>query len=239
MPVYEHLDEMLSATRPLFAVVSLPCSVAMNVLEELTRRGLPALTETPPAADVEGLARVNQLTARGGRIQVAEQYVFQPIHSARIAVARSGLLGSISQAQVSFTQGYHGISLIRHLLGIGFDSCKITAQRFESPVLKGPDRAGPPLEEKIVRVKQTVAWFDFGDRLGVFDFATDQHRSYVRSDRILVRGERGEINQTTVRHVLDFRTPMEFELARLDAGTNANMEGYYHKGRHRQRAMVV
>ena len=230
VPAYAAVDGMLSATRPLFAVVSLPCTVALGMLEELTRRGLPALTETPPAADIDGLARVNELTARGGRIQVAEQYLFQPFHSARIAVARSGLLGTISQAQVSFTQGYHGISLMRHFMGIGFESCRITARRFESPVIKGPSRAGPPVEEKIIPVKQTIGWFDFGDRLGVFDFATDQHRSYVRSDRILLRGERGEINQTRVRHVLDFRTPMEFDLQRLEAGQNGNMEGCFHKG---------
>jgi predicted dehydrogenase len=230
VPTYSDLNEMLSSTRPLFAVISLPCNVAMGVLEELTQRNIPSLCETPPAGDVDGLTRVNELTARGGRIQIAEQYIFQPFHSARIAVARSGLLGTLSQAQVSFTQGYHGISLMRHFLGIEFDSVKITARRFESPVLKGPDRAGPPVAEKIIPVKQTLAWFDFGNRLGVFDFATDQHRSYVRSDRILLRGERGEINQTRVRHVMDFRTPMEFDLQRLDAGQNANMEGFYHKG---------
>ena len=230
VPTFSSVDEMLNATRPLFAVVSLPCTIAISVLEELTRRGVPTLTETPPASDLEGLARVNQLTARGGRIQVAEQYIFQPVHSARITLARSGLLGRISQAQISFTQGYHGISLIRHLLGLRFESVKITARRFESPVMKGPDRAGPPVEEKIIPIKQTLGWFDFGDRLGVFDFATDQHRSYVRSDRVLVRGERGEINQMRVRHVMDFRTPMEFDLQRLEAGQNGNMEGYYHKG---------
>jgi predicted dehydrogenase len=230
IPAYATLAEMLSSTRPLFAVVSLPCAVATGVLEELTRHGVPTLTETPPAADVEGLTTVNALTARGGRIQVAEQYLFQPFHAARIAVAQSGLLGTISQAQVSFTHSYHGISLMRHFLGVGFDSVKITARRFESPVIKGPDRAGAPLEEKFVPIKQTIAWFDFGDRLGVFDFATDQHRSYVRSDRILLRGERGEINQTRVRHVMDFRTPMEFELQRLDAGENGNLEGFHHKG---------
>ena len=230
VPVFATVDELLGATKPLFAVISLPCTVAMGVLEELTRLGIPALTETPTAADIDGLARVNELTAQGGRIQVAEQYIFQPFHAARIAVAESGLLGTISQTQVSFTQGYHGISLIRHFLGIGFESVKITARRFESPVIKGPDRAGPPIAEKIIPIKQTIGWFDFGDRLGVFDFATDQHRSYVRSDRVLLRGERGEINQKRVRHVLDFKTPMEFELERLDTGLNGNMEGYYHKG---------
>ena len=229
VPAYATVDELLAASNPLFAVVSLPPTVAVEVLEELTTRRIPALTETPAAADIDGLERVNQLTSRGGRIQVAEQYIFQPIHSARIAIAQSGLLGTISQAQVSFTHGYHGISLIRHYLGLGFEPVKITAHRFESPVIKGPDRAGPPVEEKVIPITQTLAWLDFGDRLGVYDFATNQHRSYVRSDRILARGERGEINQMRVRHVVDFRTPMEFDLQRLDAGTNANLEGYYHK----------
>jgi hypothetical protein len=227
---HRNLDDLLRSTRPLFAVVCVAKNATASVLAEPAVRKIPILCETPPAPDLAGLDQVNQLTAAGARIQVAEQYVFQPMHAARLAVARSGLLGAVSQAQVSFSQSYHGISLIRRYLGVGFDSVKITAKKFTSPIFQGPSRAGPPAEEKIIPCPQTLAWLDWGDRLGVFDFAHDQHRSYVRSDRVLIRGERGEINQTRVRHLLDFRTPMEFELHRVDAGQDGNLEGHHHKG---------
>jgi hypothetical protein len=232
---FQTLDGLLAGGAPLFAVVALPRAHTPGMLEELTRRGLPVLTETPPAADVQSLERVNRLSKQGGRIQVAEQYIFQPMHAARLAMAHSGLLGNVSQAQVSFMQGYHGISLIRHYLKVGFEPVTITAMKFESPIFKGPDRAGPPTAEQIIPCAQTIAWLDFGNiaggsRLGIFDFAHDQHRSYVRSDRVLVRGERGEINQNIVRHLADFRTPLQFELLRQDAGIDGNLEGFHHKG---------
>jgi predicted dehydrogenase len=228
--VSQTLDELLAPKKPLFAIVSVAKGAAEGVLADLARRGIPSLCETPPAPDVAGLDSVNELTRRGARIQVAEQYIFQPMHAARLAVAKSGLLGKISQAQVSFTQSYHAMSLIRRYLGIEYEPVKITARKFESPIYQGPDRLGPPREEKIIPCPQTIAWLEFGDRLGVFDFANDQHRSYVRSDRILVRGEKGEINGSDVRYLQDFRTPIHCELHREDAGIDGNLEGYFHKG---------
>jgi GFO/IDH/MocA oxidoreductase family protein len=224
------LDELLKGKKPLFAVVSVAKGAAAGVMEELSKRGVACLCETPPGTDVAGLEAVNGMGKHGARIQIAEQYLFQPMHAARLAVAKSGLLGKISQAQVSFTQSYHAMSLIRRYLGVGFDGVKITARKFESPIYQGPDRSGPPREEKIIPCPQTIAILEFGDRVGVFDFANDQHRSYIRSDRILIRGEKGEINDAEVRYLQDFRTPMHFELHRQDAGVDENLEGYFHKG---------
>jgi hypothetical protein len=64
----------------------------------------------------------------------------------------------------------------------------------------------------------------------VFDFTGDQYFSWIRSPRVLVRGERGEINNREVRYLQDFKTPVELELRRVDAGQYGNLEGYYHKG---------
>ena len=60
---------------------------------------------------------------------MAEQYHLHPLHAARIAIANSGKLGEISQVQISECHGYHGISLMRKLLGIGFENASITAQK--------------------------------------------------------------------------------------------------------------
>lgn len=87
---------------------------------------------------------------------MAEQYAFQPFHAARLALARSGRLGAVSQAQVSVTQEYHGMSLIRKLLGIQFENAVITTHRFVSPIVAGPTRQGPPQEEKIIAATQTI-----------------------------------------------------------------------------------
>jgi predicted dehydrogenase len=223
------LDELL-ASKPAFVVTSVPWPINPGLLRELADRGVPALSETPPAPDLEGLIALHDLTRGGARLQVAEQYQFQPLHAARIALARSGKLGTVTQAQVSVCHGYHGLNLLRQLLGVQFEAATIRARNFASPLVEGPGRDGPPAAESVRPSGQKIAWLDFGDKLGVFDFSGDQYFSWVRSPRVLVRGERGEINNHTVRYLQDFQTPITLELLRHDAGHDGNLEGYYHKG---------
>ncbi len=227
---YGTVEELVKRTTPGFVVVSVAKPAAPAVIRELVAHGLPILAETPPAPDLDGLKELYRLTLDGAHIQVAEQYAFQPLHAARIAVAQSGRLGSVSQAQVSVTQDYHAMSLIRRLLGLQFEDAVIRAQRFLSPIVAGPTRQGPPTEEKTVVVPQIIAQLDFGDKLGIYDYANDQHRSWVRSSRVLVRGDRGEIHDTRVRYLRDFITPITLDLLRQDAGQEGNLEGYFHKG---------
>ena len=224
----ETLDDLL-ATDPEFVVVSTPWSVTQDLLHELAGRGVAVLAETPPAPDDAGLRRLAPL-ATSGRIQVAEQYQFQPMHAARLELVRSGRLGAVSQARVSAAHGYHGVDLIRRILGLESEPLTIVAHRFVSPIVASPDRAGPPTEERIVESEQVIAFLDAGDRLGVYDFSEDQYFSWIRATRVLVRGERGELDDRTVRTLLDHRTPATAELVRHDTGHDGNLEGYHHSG---------
>ncbi len=224
------LDDMLAKASPDFVVTSVSWPGNPPLLEDLAQRGMPALSETPPAPDLEGLISVNKLTESGAKIQVAEQYWAQPHHAARLALVRKGLLGTVTQAQLSACHGYHGISLLRRFLGVGYESPKITATQFTSPIVTGPDRDGKLDEERIEDTAQDIAWFDFGDRLGVFDFTYDQYFSWIRNERVLVRGERGEIINDRVSYLKDFRTPIELDLDRQLAGLDGNLEGSYFKG---------
>lgn len=164
------------------------------------------------------------------RVQVAEQYAFQPLHAARLAFARSGKLGDISQVQISVAHGYHGIALIRKFLNVGYEKAVIRAFEFKSPLTAGPDRSGPPSQEKQIESNQVIAYLQFGDRLAVFDFTADQYFSWIRSSRLLVRGERGEINHLDASYLSDFRRPIRVRFERNDAGQAGNLEGYHHKG---------
>jgi predicted dehydrogenase len=222
------LDELFRSG-PAFVVVATPWAVTPELLRDLTERGIPALAETPPAPDVAGLRALAPL-ASAGRIQVAEQYRFQPLHAARLAVAASGRLGRISQARVSAAHGYHGVDLIRRFLELDAEPLTISAHRFISPIVAGPDRGGPPPEERIVESEQVVAFLDAGDRLGVFDFTEDQYFSWIRATRVLVRGDRGELDDRRARWLLDHRTPVVVDLMRHDAGHDGNLEGFHHVG---------
>ena len=230
VPTVRTLDAFLDSGFGSFAVVSVPWPVTPEMVRALAERDVPALAETPPAPDLEGLRALHDLTVRGARVQVSEQYNFQPLLAARLAVARSGQLGRISQAQVSAAHGYHGVSLIRALLDVQYEPCTIQARAFVSPLVAGPGRKGPPVDHKLGDSRQVIAYLDFGDRLGVFDFTGDQYFSWVRSPRLLVRGERGEIVNERVSYLEDCQTPVYLDLQRVDAGLAGNLEGYYHKG---------
>lgn len=230
--------EMALATDPLFVVLSVPWPVTPELILDLAARGVPVLAETPPAPDLAALVDLTDelapLLAAGARVQVAEQYPYQPLHAARLALVASGLLGTITQAQVSVAHGYHGTRLLRRLLGVGYEPATVTARRFATPIVSSPDREGPPRRETIEPSLQTIAQLEFetasGPRYGVFDFTEDQYFSWIRAPRLLVRGERGELSGHELRYLIDAGTPMTLELTRHDAGREGNLEGLWHRG---------
>jgi hypothetical protein len=229
IPVFDTMDGLLNE-RPEFVVTSVPWAVSGPLLVELAAQNMPVLAETPPASDLEALIHLWRNLPAHARVQVAEQYAFQPLHAARLAFVRAGKLGQISQAQVSIAHGYHGISLIRKFLAVAFENAVIQAFAFKSPLMGGPSRSGAPTEEKTIESLQTIAHLQFGNKLAVFDFTGDQYFSWVRSKRLLVRGERGEINNLEASYLHDFRTPVRVRFERNDAGQGGNLEGYYHNG---------
>ncbi|MHA7181220.1 hypothetical protein ACX80J_14035 [Arthrobacter sp. MDB2-24] len=161
---------------------------------------------------------------------MAEQYHLSPLLRAQLHLAASGRLGRVSQVLVAQCHDYHGVSIMRRALGVGFDAVTITASIFESPLVQGPSRHGDPQQEVVITAEQVSARFDFGDRLGVYDFAAEQYFSWIRANRLLVRGDRGEINDLDVRYLADYRTPVSTSLCRMAAGEGGNLEGFFLRG---------
>lgn len=228
--VFAGIDDLVEKTSPDLVVVSVPRIVAPEAIERLVELGVPVFTETPPAIDLAGLTGLYETVAGRGIVQVAEQYHRSPILAAQVAIARSGRLGRVTQAMVAQCHDYHGVSVIRRALAVGAEDVTITASVFESPLVTGPDRGGDPLVEKVVTARQLTARFDFGDRLGVYDFAAEQYFSWIRANRVLIRGERGEINDLAVSYLADFRTPVFTEIDRVSTGIGGNLEGFFLRG---------
>jgi predicted dehydrogenase len=224
--------EALTAQAGLFdfAVVAVARGGAPELIRELAIRQIPVLAETPPATDLEGLIALHSALPKQAKIQIAEQYLFQPLHAARISLARSGKLGEISHVQVSVAHDYHGISLIRQLLGVGFERAVIRGEQAQSLIARGPSRQGDPQEGGLLTTSQQLATLRFGDKLAVYDFTREQYFSWIRRSRILVRGALGEIVDEQASYLLDYETPVHVELRRLDKGHGGNLEGYCHKG---------
>jgi len=230
VPTCGDLNDLLGSQPPDFVVVAVPAQSSEEVIVQVVAAGLPVLAETPPATDPDALARLHELVVQGARIQVAEQYHLEPLPSAQIAIARSGLLGTVSEAFVSVCHDYQGVSLIRRLLGVTFQDATVTATQNISTVTAGPGRYGDPQEHRLIQERHVSARLDFGDRVGTYDFSTDQYRSWIRSGQVLVRGDRGELREETVRRIEDFDTPVRMRIERLAAGGPGNHEGLFLRG---------
>jgi len=230
VPVFGTLDELKKKAEAGFAVLSVSWPSMPVLIREMNDLGIDTLAETPPAPDMNGLATLFKNSFGKAKVQVAEQYFFQPFHAARLNLIATGKIGTVREAQVSVAHGYHGISLIRKYLGLHFEKVTIKAMKFSSPIVAGRGRVPLGPEEKIANSEKTIAWLDFGDRLGVFDFTGDQYFSWIRSQHVLIRGERGEIKDREVRYLPAFDKPIEGRLIRQNAGEEGNLEGYFLKG---------
>ena len=215
---YGDFDRMLKCETADFAVVTIAPDYAADYLKKLAAAGIPVLCETPPAMTLEGLLELYELVKAGAKIQVAEQYARVPLHAAQLNIARSGLIGDVSYVQVSVAHNYHGLSLMRRLLGIQFENALVTAVSLGGKLLDGPCRYNTytPASQVTRNSSQTLAVFDFGGKAGLYDFMGEQYDSWVRRKRLLVRGDRGEIENLTVRTLLDHKTPVELPLTRMD-----------------------
>ena len=225
------VTEMLADRELDFVVTSVSWGANPGIVKDLVRRGVAVLSETPPAPDLAAMIELGQFVQQHkGRGCVAEQYYLQPYFAAVRRVIELDKIGTVSQAQVSAAHGYHGMSLIRKLLGISFENASIDARSFTAPLMDGPGRDGPPAAATVTDNTQTFSWLDFEGRLGVMDFTGAQYFNWVRNNRVLVRGERGEIVNDNVAYLKDHQTPIYLDLRRHHTGGPGNLEGTYLTG---------
>ena len=104
---------------PDFTILCVPKPAMKDWVIRFMKRGIPVLSETPPGINIDELNELwNAKVRLSGKVQVAEQYFLQPYYSALKNIIDSGILGEISNVNISAIHGYHCISIFRHLLGI-------------------------------------------------------------------------------------------------------------------------
>jgi predicted dehydrogenase len=227
IPAFGDLAECLREARPDFLVTAVPRAANPGFVTDAIARGLPVLAETPPAADVPGLRALWAAAGRSGLVQVAEQYLLMPAHAARLAAARSGIIGTPTQVQVSSTQQHHAVSLIRGLLGAGHAPAAVRAVRTVAPLLDPLDRAGWTDDPQPKQAVTTIATLDFGGgRSGVYDFTTGQTRNLLRFRRLMVRGTHGELRDDEIVHMPAPRTITRTTLVRRQSGHDLDLNGF-------------
>ncbi len=225
LPIYRRPLELL-IDRPEFVVTAVPRAVTPQVVESLAGAGMPVLAETPPAADAAGLRELWRRVGASGLVQVAEQYLLLPGHAARLDLVQRGRLGRPTSVQVSSTHTYHAVSMIRGLLGVGFDPATVHAHTFTAPLVDPLSRAGWNEDGRPQEATTTLATIDFGGRMGLYDFTDNQWWNPLRSRRIVVRGSSGELVDDRLVRLAAPRTPVESRLIRRQTGHDLNLEGY-------------
>lgn len=224
---YSTPSELIRKQKPEFVISSVPWSANPEVVTELVAAGIPVLCETPPAPDLAGLRALWAEVGTREAVQVAEQYLAFPGHSARRELVRSGIIGEVSSVQVSSTQGYHAVSIMRGLLGAGFAPATVSATRFSGPLVDPLGRDGWSDDDTPRPAGNVLATIDFGDGLGgLYDFTDNQWHNQLRLRRILIRGSHGEIADDTVVRLAAPRTILRSALVRSQLGHDLNLDGY-------------
>jgi predicted dehydrogenase len=227
VPTHRSVKELLATGDPEFVLVAVPWERAPAATVELVGHGVKVLSETPPAPDLEGLRELWAQVGSSGLVQVAEQYLMMPSHAARWAVLRAGTIGTVTSVQVSSTHMYHAVSMIRHMLGVGFADVEVTARAFTAPLADPLSREGWTGGTDPKPATTTLALLDFGDgRSGVYDFTDNQWFNPLRGNRIVIRGSHGEVVDDRVTRLLDPITAIESPLVRRQTGINLNLEGF-------------
>ncbi len=226
VPTFRTLPELLAADRPEYVVASVPWPVTPETIKQAVALDVPVLAETPPAPDVTGLRELWAAVGASGRVQVAEQYTLMPGHAARLALVREGVIGRPTSVQISSTHMYHAVSLIRHLLGVGFDPATAIARRFAAPLANPLSPDGWSGSDEPQELGTTLGMLDFGGgRSALYDFTDNQWWNPLRARRIVIRGSLGEIVDDGVVRLADPVTPVESRLIRRQLGIDLNLEG--------------
>ncbi len=227
VPAFGSLAEALDATGARFVVSSVSWDAAPEVAQEAAALGIPVLTETPPAADTEGLRRLWGEVGGSGLVQVAEQYPRYPSHSARANLVRSGAIGVATQVHVSSTQLYHAVALMRHYLEVPAGPTVVRATNLNAPLLQPLSRSGWTGSTDPEAATTTHAVIDFGSgRSGIYDFTDMQTRNLLRFRRLVVRGTHGELDGDALVRWAGPETILTSRLERRQSGHDLDMSGF-------------
>lgn len=227
--VVNSIDEMLMDSLD-YVIVSVKSGFAFSYIEELFKRRIPVLCETPPVDKFEDLNRIwNLKNQYGGKIQVLEQYLFQPLYHAILKIVKTDILGDIQNINLSRLHGYHSVSIIREVLNITFENAIIYGNEYYFNVTATDGRDGFVYNGKIVPDFRQRATFEFENgKVGFHDFTGIQYHSTIRSRHILIQGTRGEIDDNVIRYLNKDNIPVEIELKRKDLGIYDNSSWSHH-----------
>lgn len=224
--VVNSLDELMKEN-PEFVVLAIKRGYVTDYLLQLFEKKIPVLAETPPGESQEDLQKLWKAYEKyQPRIQVAEQYFLQPLYASWHNAIERGLIGKVENINISSLHGYHGISMIRWMLGTKGIPCTIYGKRYEFSVTETYGREGMAFDGDtfICSRDRVTLEFDNG-QIAFFDFSDPaQYHSFIRTRQLNIQGERGEIDDLTIRYLTEENIPVTQEINRIDLGVYGNQE---------------
>lgn len=211
-----------------FVLLSVPRTAALALAGRLLDADLPVLGETPIAAHTNEIAPFVARYGLDAPLQSAEQYRLQPMHAARIAVARSGRLGEVHRVTASFAHEYHAMSVIRAVLGVGSEPVTALASAADDRAVQPLGRDGWALDLAVAADTRTVAqlhWPDRG-RSATYDFTGEQYFSPIRTRHIAIQGTHGELVDDRVHLIDSPGEPVTLPLTREQTGADGDLQGF-------------
>ncbi len=181
---------------PDFVVVAVDREHVADVTEEWALRGYPVVAETPVGSSVEKLNRIWDLQeSAGARIVCCEQYFRHPILMAGIAAVEKGILGAPATGYLSLLHDYHAASILRKALMTGEEAYTLHGERRITPVTETDSRYGAFYDGHTEQEVRDIVHVSYASgKTAVYDFASTEYRSFIRSRHLIVRCENGEWN---------------------------------------------
>ncbi len=222
--IFDNFDELIS-TNPDFIVSCVNKDGCCDMIEMLCNKGIAVLSETPIGTSLSQIEKFEKTIDNNWKVQVAEQFHFQPQNQAYKEIIKNGILGEVHQVELSCCHDYHAVSLIRYFLGIKNEIPKVTSFSFDDELNVYNCRAGI-IEKPILKTsKQKIAILEYKNKTAVYNFSSEQYFSDIRNSRIVIRGTNGEVINDTVFY-LEGNTPMTFSLTRNESGKYENLDGF-------------
>lgn len=186
-----------------FVVVAVNKTSIAKVSIEWMDYGFTVLCETPVGLDRESLMQIWQKHLHGGKIMVAEQYMYYPSYQSVINAVNEGLIGAVDCANVSLAHEYHGASLIREFLGVDIDMpFTVRAKTYEFSTVETFTRYEHYKDGRQAMKKRTVATLEFDNgKVAFYDFDSEQYRSPIRINSLKIQGTKGMIKDDTAYYL--------------------------------------
>jgi hypothetical protein len=224
--------EQMEIKQPDYIVLAVKRGFLPDYLTALFVKNIPVLCETPPGENQVSLHSLWENKQKyKARIQVAEQYFAQHLYAAWYEVVNSGKLGEVENINISSLHGYHGASIIRRFLNVGYENLRIYGKRYQFLVTETYGREGMDFDGNVFRCNRDRLTMEFENgKIAFFDFSDPaQYHSFIRTRQLTVQGVRGEIDDLTIRYLSNHNIPIVQQLNRIDLGIYNNQE-WSHSG---------